>query len=269
MQYDTIKRKLEDEARHYAHRNQHQLTPLISDGREPQSWFACCTKCGMRVMVRPDHGIRLEGAATVQPCDQNALRLLEAKAWVIGESAELLWQRLEQVRQKLVPAQQDRFWPGEFQPEHYRFVSDDGLIALVWKLRAVPDQPIHDGNRQSKTGIVEMVTLVEPEAMFAARYIGEGNDPNDPDDEGEWAYVPLETGELGFAYQDDLGYWRFKRADGTIGFYVEEHELEFLSEAAGVDADNADAQSADANSVEAGNAPSEAYGAAEEVTPMK
>jgi hypothetical protein len=226
MALDQETSRLLAQAREYASSNNHRLGQFVRDGREPQSWLSLCIRCGMRAAVRPEHGMLLEGAATTQPCDENQLRLVEARAWMTGEVREMLWHRLQQTLNMLPPEQRERYWSADFQPQHYRLVTDDGTEALQWLLRAIPNQPIHESNRQSRTGIVQLETLIENDTMRPALYIGELIDPNEPED--DWPIEPLQTGELGVAYQDDLGRWRFKREDGLIGFFVKHADIEFV-----------------------------------------
>ena len=219
--------KMKDEARTHAHRQGHQLCGFISNGREPESFLAGCNKCGMRVVVQPEETAYIEGEATIRKCDGDSLRALETKAWLLGESALLLEKRLEREMAALAESWQDRFYPGEFQPEWKRWVSDDGMVAVQWKLRNDPESPIDEDNPQSLLGVVEFVTLIGDEQLRPGLYIGPRLNPNGTEDEEEWWCIPLETDETGFGYQDDCGNWRFKRPDGTTGFYVEEQHIEF------------------------------------------
>ena len=240
MTLDTQLREGRERAKLYALRNGHEIGDFLSDAfgdEEAERLFCVCLKCGRRALVcvvedeaDEDSILVIEGAATFKPCEPDALRVLEGKAWILGHTPLLLETRLSRVIEELGEEDQARFDPGEFQPYYGRWVSDDGLLALQWKIRDEPTWPISDDNRQSVWGAVELRVLVDEEELMPARYIGPRLDPNEPgedDEEEEGQVEPLEPEESGLAYRDDEDQWRFKRVDGSTGFFVSLRDLVF------------------------------------------
>ncbi len=237
MTLDTQLREGRERAKLYAARCGHEIGDFLSDRygeEEAQRLFCLCLKCGRRILVsvvddeESGEGILvIEGAATFKPCEPNGLRVLEGKAWLLGHAPLLLETRLSRAIEQLGDDEQARFNPGEFQPHYQRWLSDDGLLALQWKMRDEPTWPISDDNRQSVWGVVELRVLVDEEELMPTRYVGPHLNPNDSDDEEEWLTEPLQTEERGLAYRDDEENWRFKRADGTTGFFVSLRDLVF------------------------------------------
>ncbi|MBV9471161.1 MAG: hypothetical protein JO316_25630 [Abitibacteriaceae bacterium] len=232
MEVDKAVEKLLDDARSYAHRQGHQLMPFKSDGHEPEGYLSGCNKCGMRVEVRPQTRLLIQGDATVQACAGKRPELVaQTRAWIVGESYTELEKLLDESYYQLSAELQERFYFGEYQLEQKRFVSENGFLALQWKLRAQPTEPISEENPQPIKGVVELVTLLSDDVLMPAIYRGAIQNPNESEDEGEWEMVPLLPDERGFGYRDDLGQWRFKREDGYLGFYVLKKDLEFLNTA--------------------------------------
>ncbi len=179
----------------------------------------------MQQTVRTNGGICIEGAATVRACDGDSLRGVEGKVWLLGESYDLLKAHLQATIDALPEYLNSCFYPGEFQFERKRWCSDDGMFALQWRRRDDPSSPISEDNRQAAAGITDVVTLLDEAEFQPAQYVGPWLNPNGTEDEDEWWHEALETGEKGLAYQDDLGRWRFKRVEGSVGYRVEESHV--------------------------------------------
>lgn len=238
MTLDAQLREGRERAKIYAARGGHEIGDFLSDrfgDEEAQRLFCVCLKCGRRALVcvvedeeSGESIVVIEGAATFKLCEPDALRALEGKAWILGHTPLLLETRLSRAIEELGDEDQARFDPGEFQPHYQRWLSDDGLLALQWKLRDESTWPISDDNRQSVWGVVKMHVLVDEDDLMPARYVGPRLDLNEPNtDEEEWLIEPLETEEQGLAYRDDEEQWRFKRIDGTTGFFVSLRDLVF------------------------------------------
>lgn len=245
MTVETPLRAWRDRAKSYAERLGHQIGDFITDhyqAQPAQRLLCVCLKCGGRVIVVFDaralqdgaeDAVSIEGAATFFECRPDALCALESKAWLLGESPTLLETRLRRAIEELVFEDQERFDPGEFQPQRKRWLSDDGMLALQWQLRELPQWPISPDNRQNAWGIVEFSHIVREADLMPALYRGEYLNPNldasgNPDaDEENWWCDPLESNETGFAYRDDDERWRFKRKNGTTGFFVNRSDIVF------------------------------------------
>lgn len=237
MTNDSLLHRWRDRARDFAQRLGHEVGDFITNHSEerPANRLLClCPRCGRRVIVSFDadalqngdaNAVLIEGSATFQECRPNALRVIESKAWLLGESPTLLEPHLRRKLEELDYEHQERFDPGEFQPQRKRYLSDDGLLALQWHLRDFPQWPISQDNKQSVWGTVEVLQVVSEDDLMPARYIGPVINPNESEDEEDWLVVPLETDETGFAYRDDEGQWRFKRDDGTTGFRVNQSDF--------------------------------------------
>lgn len=257
MTLDAQLREGRERAKSYTARCGHEIGDFLSDGfgdEEAQRLFCVCLKCGRRavVFVVEDEAsgesiLVIEGAATFKPCEPDALRALEGKAWILGHTPLLLETRLSRAIEELGEGDQGRFDPGEFQPHYGRWLSDDGLLALQWTIRDEPTQPISDDNRQSVWGTVELRALVNEDDLMPARYTGPHLDPNDAIDDDEWLVEPLEPEERGLAYRDDEDNWRFKREDGTTGFFVSPRDLVFERPWLDVEPDESERSSVDPN----------------------
>lgn len=84
----------------------------------------------------------------------------EMKALVIGNNHELLKARLLEAKDVLKKSHRDKFTKkSKFDFPNKRLVSDDGTLALQWKLRNHPDKPESYHNQQTSCGKVSLVDL--------------------------------------------------------------------------------------------------------------
>ena len=84
---------------------------------------------------------------------------LEMQASVVGSTRKLLKQRLREAYAVLTAGYKKKFTQFRFEFENNRVLSDDGTIALQWRLRAHPDQPPSYNNQQTSRGLVFVVNV--------------------------------------------------------------------------------------------------------------
>lgn len=184
-----------------------------------------CRNCGMRCWILAGEKRPLSGALFSTPCDADALRAVETRAYLIGESRTALEIVLQNEIDTLSAHHAEAFDPGEFDYLRQRWLSSDGTLALQWSLRWDPFMPIDEENAQSYLGLTRLIQVIPDSVLMPATYEGPGINPNVSDDEEDWLFDPLETGEAGVAYRDDLGRWRFRREDGLLGFFIDPDHL--------------------------------------------
>lgn len=198
----------------------HLLGEFVSKQDAAMS-ITCCMKCGMRVFVEPassndSGGASISGDAVIASCDGNGERLVESRAWLLGEDRAALDQRLDQARKNLSPELAARFSYGQYDDEKPRVYSLDEMLALEWKLRAFPDEPISAQNPQYEDGVVELLTLVESQLLLPCTYQGP------PISIGEEIAPPLEaSNEEGYLYRGAFEWWCFKREKDSVAYPVD------------------------------------------------
>ena len=206
-----------------AFRSGHQMDCFLYDQSSHISW-SYCLACGRRTKIDgKTQSCSADGLDS--PCQPNALKALESWAILIGEIPGLLEKRLQAEFNVLGDSMREQFLHGSMQLEKRRLVSRDGILALVWKLREFPDQPIGRNNPQTPQGLVEMKRLVPELALRKGRYVGPRFNPNGTEDRALWTAIPLETNERGWIYRDDIGQARFRREDGIVGYIVPAYQL--------------------------------------------
>ena len=83
----------------------------------------------------------------------------EQKAIAVGENVKLLRQRLMEARSVLSTQYFHRFNNFTFDKAGKRLVSGNCALALQWKVRAFPDQPVSYQNQQTNGGNVCLIRL--------------------------------------------------------------------------------------------------------------
>jgi len=196
--------------------------------------YACCLDCGGRLIVSGDFDsgdAHLNALTFSCNARDNGLRAIESQAWLIGCAPRLLLKRFGRALEDEVPPHIRRFFdPGEFDPIGGFLRSDDQVWRLEWILREDPWMPIDEDNPQSRGGLVKLQRMVAQHRMKPARYIGPYLNPNIGRDKTLWEVMPLEPGELGWAYfshegeEDQFGHTpirgRFRRHQGVTGYAV-------------------------------------------------
>lgn len=84
---------------------------------------------------------------------------LEARAYRLGTDRKRLEYRLREARNCLVPELRAKFGRGRFNFREKRLESDCGKFAIVWRLRAKPDEPVSYENQQTSAGFIGVSEL--------------------------------------------------------------------------------------------------------------
>lgn len=83
----------------------------------------------------------------------------EEAARIVGESRTELRRRLNDARSCLAPHLRPLFAKATFDFPAKRLVSEDGKIALQWRLRSFPDAPGSYDNQQTRVGSVCVIRI--------------------------------------------------------------------------------------------------------------
>jgi hypothetical protein len=217
---------LQEEARKEAESQGHQLlAKWTSDGFDPPTYLCGCVKCGVSVEIAVET-LELKDQGIVKSCEAVPHSENYIKAWITGESYDLLMTRLSRAIKKTNALVLERFWDVDENIVDYdyntkRWFSSDGRLAMQWWMRKDPDAPISDENPQTATGFVDIVTLVSDDEMQPVKYVG-------PTYREHQDQVPLEPDTQGLAYLDGDAVWRFRREKGNSAYIVPAETLEGL-----------------------------------------
>ena len=208
--------QLVDTANAAAEKKGHKLAIFNGDGTKPMILHTHCDQCGYRVRCCEADDPLVSGDALLYECDGNRQRLSESRAWLITCQPEVLEDRLLVALDHSDPHGAPRFSYWIFDQENQRLLSEDGMLAMQYRIRSRPDEPISDDNLQKDDGVVESLVLVPCSVPLAGTY--DGPTIEVPPD---IFFMPLEAQDIGFVYPDYAGHWRFKRSADTFGYYVD------------------------------------------------
>ncbi len=85
----------------------------------------------------------------------------EDKARELSQNKSRLRRRILEAKSCLKDEYRKRFTHGEhrWDLDNHRLISDDGQLALQWKLRNKPDEPESYHNQQTSVGTVQLETV--------------------------------------------------------------------------------------------------------------
>ena len=96
---------------------------------------------------------------TLEKIQKDTLKEQEEKAYAMRNSRTALRKQLMEAKAVLKTQYNKRFKKNIFDFDNARLVSDDGKLALQWRLRENPNSPPSYNNQQTTVGIIFLKTI--------------------------------------------------------------------------------------------------------------